>query len=192
MSIDRRIVSILYYNDIFDIEDVEKFVGEKDNYYEIIIDGELKKLKIPGFVYPNDERIMELKEKMKKTVELAKDLREPENEEEQKELDDIYNDIQDLGNFLDEIKNSNTVKDFFEDEMKKNDEENAAFLEKMKEDEVKEIFKQPELEKVVEEIKENKKLVVTKTEVKVTKPKVTKNVKTKKPDIDIDDFMNTI
>jgi len=192
MSIDRRIVSILYYNDIFDIEDVEKFVGEKDNYYEIIIDGELKKLKIPGFVYPNDERIMELKEKMKKTVELAKDLREPENEEEQKELDDIYNDIQDLGNFLDEIKNSNPVKDFFEDEMKKNDEENAAFLEKMKEDEVKEIFKQPELEKVVEEIKENKKLVVTKTEVKVTKPKVTKNVKTKKPDIDIDDFMNTI
>ena len=55
MSIDRRIVSILYHNDIFDIEAVEKFVGEKDNYYEIIIGGELKKLKIPGKKYEDED-----------------------------------------------------------------------------------------------------------------------------------------
>jgi len=198
MSIDRRIVSILYHNEIFDIEDVEKFIGENDNYYEIIIDGELKKLKIPGKDYPSlDELKNELKEKVKKTVELAKNLREPENEEDQKELDNIYNEIQDFGKLIDDIKNKNSVKieeNFFEEEMKKSDDENAAFLEKIKEDEVKEIFKQPSLEEMIKEVKENKKLVATKVEIKsnTKTTKKPKNVVIKKTDDDIDDFMNTI
>ena len=192
---DRRIISILYHNGIFDLDEVEKYVGEKDNYYEVIIDGELRKLQIPGFVYPNDERRTELKEKMKKTVELAKNLREPENEDEQKELDDIYNDIQDLGKFLDDIKEKNKIEpeleNSFEEEMKKSDDENEAFLEKIKKEEVKEFFKQPELEEIIKEIKENKKLIETKVEVKTT-TKTTKKPKLKKPDDDIDDFLNTI
>lgn len=56
MSIDRRIVSILYFNDI-NINKVEKFLGEKDNYYEVIVDGEIKKLKIPGKEYTNLNQI---------------------------------------------------------------------------------------------------------------------------------------
>ena len=51
MTIDRRILSILYYNGIDDANKVEKFIGENDNFYEVIIDGELKKLKIPGKDY---------------------------------------------------------------------------------------------------------------------------------------------
>ena len=56
MSIDRRIVSILYFNDI-NINKVQKFLGEKDNYYEVIVDGEIKKLKIPGKEYTNLNQI---------------------------------------------------------------------------------------------------------------------------------------
>ena len=188
MSIDRRIVSILYHNGIFDIEDVEKFVGEKDNYYEIIIDGELKKLQIPGYKY--DELSQFEIEKKSKREELAEMLSQVVDEN-----DNPYVNTEWVKEKILRIKPEIS----FEDEMKKNDDENTAFLEKIKEDEVqslpkeevKEIFKQPELEEVVE-IKENKKLVVTKKEVKVTKPKAEKNVKIKKSDNDIDDFMNTI
>jgi hypothetical protein len=34
MSIDRRIVSILYHNGITDVNEVQEFIGEKNNYYE--------------------------------------------------------------------------------------------------------------------------------------------------------------
>jgi hypothetical protein len=54
MGLDRRILSILYYNDIVDVNDVEKFIGEKDGYYIVIVKGETKKLKVPGFVYPEE------------------------------------------------------------------------------------------------------------------------------------------
>jgi hypothetical protein len=48
MSLDRRIVSILYYNNIFDVNSVEEFIGEKNNFYEIKIDGKIMKLEIPN------------------------------------------------------------------------------------------------------------------------------------------------
>jgi hypothetical protein len=48
MSLDRRIVSILYYNNIFDVNNVEEFIGEKNNFYEIKIDGKIMKLEIPN------------------------------------------------------------------------------------------------------------------------------------------------
>lgn len=48
MSLDRRIVSILYYNNIFDVNNVEEFIGEKNNFYEIKIGGKIMKLEIPN------------------------------------------------------------------------------------------------------------------------------------------------
>ena len=51
MSIDRRILSILYANGIHNVNDVQEFLGEKNNYYEIKINNEVKKLKIPGYTY---------------------------------------------------------------------------------------------------------------------------------------------
>jgi hypothetical protein len=190
MSIDRRIVSILYHNGIFDIEDVEKFVGEKDNYYEIIIDGELKKLQIPGYKY---DVKTEYEEKIKiQREEIAETLSQIVNEDGSQYVSEEW-----VKKNILRIESEPEIS--FEEEMKKTDDENDAFLEKInemevqdKEDEVKEIFETPELDEVVKEIKENKKLIVTKTEVKVTKPKTQKNTIKKKPDDDIDDFMNTI
>lgn len=57
MSLDRRIVSILYYNNIFDVNSVEEFIGEKNNFYEIKIDGKIIKLEIPNKDY-NPEKIV--------------------------------------------------------------------------------------------------------------------------------------
>ena len=54
MALDRRILSILYYNDIVDVNDVEKFIGEKNGYYIVVVNGETKKLKVPGFFYPEE------------------------------------------------------------------------------------------------------------------------------------------
>jgi hypothetical protein len=183
MSIDRRIVSILYHNEIFDIEDVEKFIGENDNYYEVIIDNELKKLKIPGYKYDiNTEN--EEKTKIQR-AEIAETLLHIVNEDNIPYFSEEWVKEKIL---IIESENS------FEEEMKKSDDENAAFLEKIKEDEVKEIFKQPSLEEMIKEVKENKKLVATKVEIKsnTKTTKKPKNVVIKKTDDDIDDFMNTI
>jgi hypothetical protein len=78
MSLDRRIVTILFQNGISDVTKVEKFLGEKDNYYEIIIDGELKKLRIPGHQYEEVKEIFTVFEK-----EEEKEI-EKEIEKEQK------------------------------------------------------------------------------------------------------------
>ena len=51
MSIDRRIVSILYYNNITDINKVDEFIGENNGYYDIKINGKIKSLKIPDNEY---------------------------------------------------------------------------------------------------------------------------------------------
>jgi len=57
MSIDRRIVSILYYNNITDINNVEEFIGEKNGYYDIKINGKIKSLKIPDNEYTKRTKI---------------------------------------------------------------------------------------------------------------------------------------
>jgi hypothetical protein len=74
MGLDRRILSILYYNDIIDVNDVEKFIGEKDGYYIVVIKGEIKKLKVPGFVYTEEA----VEEKIN-DVELENEFEESEN-----------------------------------------------------------------------------------------------------------------
>ena len=196
MSIDRRIVSILYYNNIFDIEDVEKFIGENDNYYEVSIDGEVKKLKIPGIEYPNDiyeELLEDLSEVSQRTFEGG--LLEAEKYAKTHHLFTIIEE---------EIS--------FEEEMEKSDNENNLFLDKIKEEEFSEIddekisnveiepkkveVKKPELKKV--EVKkpelkkpETKKVEVKKVEAKKSETKKVehKKIVTKK---DVDDFMDTI
>ena len=59
MSLDRRIVSILYYNNIFDVKSVEEFIGEKNNFYEIKIDGKIMKLEIPNKDYIPEKFVIE-------------------------------------------------------------------------------------------------------------------------------------
>lgn len=182
MSIDRRIVSILYHNGIFDLEDVEKYVGEKNNYYEVIINGELKKLKIPGYKY---DVKTEHEEKIKiQREEIAETLSQVVNEDNTPYFSEKF--------VKEKILRIESEPDaFFEEEMKKSDEENNLFLEKIKENEYKEIFNQPTLEEVVEETNFIVKEVVKTVEVK--KPvKKTKKVEPKKTEDDIDDFLNTI
>jgi len=51
-----------------------------------------------------------IKEKLKETVELSKNLEEPRNKEEQSMLDDIMNEIKDLGNYIEEISEYEEIK----------------------------------------------------------------------------------
>ena len=59
MAIDRRILSILYANGISDVNKVQEFLGEKNNYYEVKINDEIKKLRIPGYYYNNVNEVLE-------------------------------------------------------------------------------------------------------------------------------------
>ena len=90
MSIDRRILSILYSNGINDVNAIEKFLGENNNYYEVIINGKLEKLKIPGKIYtevfqekikkeekPKKEKITKL-ETISNLEEIVKEIKKEE------------------------------------------------------------------------------------------------------------------
>lgn len=50
-----------------------------------------------------EDKKKQLKKQLKKTVKLAENLQEPRNDEEQKMLDTIMNDIKDLDNYLDDL-----------------------------------------------------------------------------------------
>ena len=62
MAIDRRIVSILYYNGITDVNEIDKFIGESNGYYQVEINGEIKNLEIPGFHYNEKLSTEEIKD----------------------------------------------------------------------------------------------------------------------------------
>ena len=69
MSLDRRIVAVLYFNDLYDINSVENFTRINEDYYEAIVNGKLEKLKVPGKDYFVDiEELPEVKEKVKTSV----------------------------------------------------------------------------------------------------------------------------
>ena len=55
MTLDRRIVSILYFNGINDVESVDRFLGRNGDFFEVMIKGEIVKLKIPGNLYLDDD-----------------------------------------------------------------------------------------------------------------------------------------
>jgi hypothetical protein len=175
MSIDRRIVSILYYNNINDVNMVEKFIGiNKENYYEVIINGKVEKLKIPGKEYF---------EKVQEEVKLdsPKPIKTKKKQIEKLEtLDSFTNNLKDVvevikkseselftTTIVTEIKEIPKDEEFsFEEELKKTEVENNEVLEKINE-----------------------------KEIKIKKPKFvkkSKNVSTKKLDDDIDDFIDSI
>ena len=117
MPIDRRVLSILYHNDIKDANKIEKFIGQNEKYYEVVMNGEIVKLKIPGVVYDDVVDVNSLKknliDKVEKTIELSKDLKKPETEEQQKIIDEIYDEIEDMKEILDSVpeqKNENILK----------------------------------------------------------------------------------
>ena len=186
MSLDRRILSILYHNGIVDVNKVEKFIGENNNYYEIMIDGKVEKLKIPGNKYDELSKFeIENQEKKEKISELLTNIVNPDGTPyiEQELVDKILK--------IDEeakVKNDEEVKvDSFEEELKKTEIENTKFLEKTKEIEKEKLEKEkPEIAKP-----EVKKPEVKKVETKTTTNKaVTKAVKSKNLDNDIDDFID--
>ena len=192
MSIDRRIVSILYYNDIFDIEEVEKFLGENNNYYEIMIYGKVKKLKIPGYKY---EELSEDKFEIQRE-EIVELLSQSKTEEHKPDEEWIEEKI---------LIVDSEIEDYFEEEMKKTENENNLFLEKMKEEKEESAKEDKKLISKVTTITkcdvEPKKVETKKVEIKKPEPKKVeikkhsipikpeKKVTTKK---DIDDFMDTI
>jgi hypothetical protein len=202
MSLDRRIVSILYHNGITDVSKVEKFIGENNNYYEVVIDGKIEKLKIPGNIY-NEDLVEDLTQKLKELGVLLKDITElnPETEEEKnliKEVDDEFNKLESFSNKLkveepkilikeltveeqfSEVEKSSknqpliTSTYSFEEELEKIEVENKNFLDDIKKP-VKREVKKTEVKKIVE---------IKKSEVK------TKSVKPKKLDDDINDFID--
>jgi hypothetical protein len=192
MSIDRRIVSILYYNGITDVEKVEKFLGENGYYYEIIIGGEVKKLKIPGIDYPSEtlelEEVEILDEISDETIEDEPiEYEIPIEEHLEKENDFVFPDSIDSAvesaknqnftttvetyTFSEEIKTKlEEIKDTFEDELEKS-----------------EIEKKEILEKITEEPVKSKK----KKTPKISEKKI-KIIESKEIDDDIDDFINTL
>ena len=139
MSIDRRIVSILYHNGIFDVDEVEKFIGEKGNYYEVVINGKLEKLKIPGNDYIDDINTeFEDEEKTKYLLEKSRIQRE----EIAETLSQIVNEDEEF--VKEKILKIELEPDIsFEEELKKSDDENTAFLEK-----IKEVKKEPKSKKI--------------------------------------------
>jgi hypothetical protein len=53
-GVDQKILAILRFNNI-EVSTVEKFIGNNENYYNVLINGEIKKLKIPGIDYIQEE-----------------------------------------------------------------------------------------------------------------------------------------
>lgn len=82
MPVDRGIIAILFYNKITDVDKVEDFIGENDGYYEIKINGEIKKLEIPDRTYINnlDNMINTIIENDKFENETTKHQKDLENE----------------------------------------------------------------------------------------------------------------
>ena len=117
MGLDRRIVSILYYNDINDINKIEKFIGEtKDHLYEVIINGKIEKLKIPGYKYNESEKLFEETEiqinleSIKKPKEVIKE-KNIEKLESFDNLEEVVENIKNDNNFIiTEIKEENIEK----------------------------------------------------------------------------------
>lgn len=171
MSIDRRIVSILYFNGINDIDKVQAFLGESNNYYKVIIDDEIKKLKIPGKIYTEIVEETTFEKKLLKTVEDSKKENLTENtftlteNNEKENIDNVMIDETEIETIL--------VKDNFEDKI--ND-----FEELLINDDV------IENAKIEESIKKSTKAT------KTTKTTKTSKKSNKNTDSDVDDFINFI
>jgi hypothetical protein len=170
MSLDRRIVSILYYNNIFDVNKVEEFIGEKNNFYEIKIGGKIKKLEIPSKEYNPENYFNDLNnvtfEKRTFIIPVS-DISEQDAKESIKQLMKEYNDDIELNQFdivVDDIKENKKLKatESFEKDLKNSEIEKKTILEKSK--------------------KSNPKISSKKIQI----------VDSKKIDDDLDDFINIL
>jgi len=188
MSIDRRIVSILYFNGIMDVEEVQEFLGEKNGFYEILINDEVKKLKIPSedetiFTQYDDElekeiiskRIEEIKDSIKEVFE---EVKENIKEEVKEKVEDIKEEVKEevkekVENIKDVLENiKDDVKDFLENDEDIKEEKMNSELEG---EEIKIIPEENPVEEVQEIVK------------KPNRPKKLKIIESKD---DIDDFIN--
>lgn len=174
MSIDRRIVSILYFNGINDIDKVQAFLGESNNYYKVIIDDEIKKLKIPGKIYTEIVEETTFEKKLLKTVEDSKKENLTTNtftlteNTEKENIDNVMIDETEIETIL--------VKDNFEDKI--NDFEELL----IKDD----VIENAKIEKSIKKSSKSTKTTKTTKSIKTTK---TSN---KNTDSDVDDFINLI
>lgn len=212
MSIDRRILAILYFNNITDVNTVEKYLGPNGDHYEVIINGEVKKLKFPDKEYTEDTNIFEkIKEKIEEFVDdVVEDVKEfvEEVKEDVVELidkveEEIKEDVAEIEKTIEEdikiIKDGVTeIKGEFDlivEEVKDIEETVKETIEKLKDNTVTEIpvSANEQLYKVVEASKANKDLFQVTVETivkKVEEPKKKAKV-VKKPKTDsTEDFMS--
>ena len=170
MSLDRRIVAVLYFNDLYDINSVENFTRINEDYYEAIVNGKLEKLKVPGKDYFVDiEELPEVKEKVKTSVKKKEAFVQKPIEEQFITVEDeikkepIFTKIEIVVNEVyNEILPKNEIS--FEEELEKTEKENKKFLEEIK---------KPEKIKKVSERK-------------------LKIIESKKIDDDINDFIDSV
>lgn len=130
MSIDRRIVSILHYNGINDVNKVEKFIGTNgENYYEILIDGKIEKLKIPGVEYFEIPTVKDLESKIEQVNKNIEKLESFTNN-----LEEVIESIKD--STKDQLFTTTIIEEqkiSFEEELEKTEKENEKILESLKE-----------------------------------------------------------
>jgi len=176
MSLDRRIVSILYFNGYFDINSVENFARIDDNYYEAIINGELKKLKIPGKEYFEEEIKKEKETKKVKTIFEQKSI-----EEELEAVDASTSGHVTVTNF----SLNSVVNELYEEIKPINEEKIKKEKSSVKKEVIPEIKEEPVKKEVVTpEIKEEKK--------PVEKKKNTRKLKIVESKKDDDDFIDSL
>ena len=172
MSLDRRIVAVLYFNDLYDINSVENFTRINEDYYEAIVNGKLEKLKVPGKDYFVDiEELPEVKEKVKTSIKKKEAFVQKPIEEQFITVEDeikkepIFTKIEIVVNEVyNEILPKNEIS--FEEELEKTEKENKKFLEEIK----------PEKNKKNNKVSERK----------------LKIIESKKIDDDINDFIDSI
>ena len=183
MSLDRRIVAVLYFNDLYDINSVENFTRINEDYYEAIVNGKLEKLKVPGKDYFVDiEELPEVKEKVKTSIKKKEAFVQKPIEEQFITVEDEikkepiftktitqFMDKEKITEIVvnevyDEIVNKNEIS--FEEELEKTEKENKKFLEEIK----------PEKNKKNNKVSERK----------------LKIIESKKIDDDINDFIDSI
>jgi dGTP triphosphohydrolase len=206
MSIDRRILAILYFNNINDVNQVQKFLGPNGDYYEVMIDGELKKLKFPDKEYTEDTNIFEtIKEKIEEFVkDVVEEVKEDVVEFVDKVEDEIKKDVAEIEKTVEEdiqiIKDGATeIKgefDLIAEEVKDIKETVKDVIKKIEDNTVIEnpVSADEQLDKVVEASKADKDLfqVTAETFVKnVEEPKKKAKVVKKSKNND-DDFISSI
>jgi len=175
MGLDRRILSILYYNDIVDVNDVEEFIGEENGYYIVKVSGENKKLKVPGVDYPEEE-----------VEEIFAEF----------DLEEIF--IDEPVEPIEPIENDTFVQKTTEESLLEAENESKKSLLSVKteviitETEVDPIEPDTVNEPVNEPVKPVKEKKKPKAKSKAKPKKKTTKITTKKIDDDFDDFIKTV